>query len=69
MFWLLRKGEVLYSGRVNEMTANEGFFEIQADDNEVLKSAFSIAPLQIDSIKEEENKLYVYLKSPLEVLN
>jgi ABC-2 type transport system ATP-binding protein len=62
---VLRKGEVLYSGRVNEMTANEGFFEIQADDNEVLKSALVLHPA-IDSIKEEENKLYVYLKSPLE---
>jgi hypothetical protein len=26
------------------MTANEGFFEIQADDNEVLKSALIVAP-------------------------
>ena len=62
---ILRKGEVLYSGRVNEMTANEGFFEIQADDNETLKSALLTHPA-IESIKVQENKFYVYLKSPLE---
>ncbi|MBX9887229.1 MAG: ATP-binding cassette domain-containing protein [Flavobacteriaceae bacterium] len=62
---ILRKGEVLYSGRVNEMTANEGFFEIQADDNEALKSALLMHPA-IESIKVQENKFYVYLKSPLE---
>jgi hypothetical protein len=44
-FGFLRKGEILDS--VNEMTANEGFFEIQADDNEVLKSALILHPLQI----------------------
>jgi ABC-2 type transport system ATP-binding protein len=62
---VLRKGEVLYSGRVNEMTANEGFFEIQADDVAALRSALLLHPA-IENVKEEENKFYVYLKSPLE---
>jgi ABC-2 type transport system ATP-binding protein len=28
----LRKGVILYSGTVDGMSANEGFFELQADD-------------------------------------
>ena len=30
---VLRKGEILYSGTVDGITSNEGFFELQADDN------------------------------------
>jgi hypothetical protein len=29
---VLRKGVILYSGTVDGMSANEGFFELQADD-------------------------------------
>lgn len=62
---VLRKGKVLYSGRVDAMTANEGFFELQADDNKDLLHILKKHPA-IDNIKEEDNKLYVYLKTPLE---
>jgi ABC-2 type transport system ATP-binding protein len=62
---VLRKGKVLYSGRVGAMTANEGFFELQADDNKDLLHILKKHPA-IDNIKEEDNKLYVYLKTPLE---
>ena len=37
---VLRKGEILYSGSVDEMSANEGFFEVMADDNATSKKCF-----------------------------
>ncbi|MEN2413757.1 ABC transporter ATP-binding protein [Flavobacterium mesophilum] len=61
---VLRKGEILYSGSVDEMSANEGFFEISSDDNLALKSILSDHP-NVDHIKEEEGKILVYLKSEL----
>ena len=33
---IIRKGEKLYSGRVDEMNASHGFFELRAQDNERL---------------------------------
>ncbi|KFF02510.1 ABC transporter ATP-binding protein [Flavobacterium reichenbachii] len=61
---VLRKGEILYSGSVNEMSANEGFFEVQAEDNEALKTAL-IAHPSVERIAEEDVKILVYLKSEL----
>ena len=62
---VLQKGEILYSGTVDGMTANEGFFELQSDDNETLKSALSSHPA-IEKVIFEEGKVLVYLKTPLE---
>ena len=62
---VLRKGEILYSGRVNEMTSNEGFFELESDDNRVLKSVLLQHP-SIDKVIDENSKVLVYLKSPLQ---
>lgn len=62
---VLRKGQVLYSGKVDGMISNEGFFELQSDNLEVLKNALSKIEA-INSISEEEGKLTVYLKQPLE---
>ncbi|WP_264534659.1 ABC transporter ATP-binding protein [Flavobacterium sp. N1736] len=59
---VLRKGEILYSGSVDGMSANEGFFEIMADDNIALKFALK-DHAAVDRITEEEGKLLVYLKS------
>ncbi|RED23785.1 ABC-2 type transport system ATP-binding protein [Flavobacterium cutihirudinis] len=61
---VLRKGEILYSGSVDAMSANEGFFEISANDNLALKSVLDNHPA-ISQIKEEDGKLLVYLKSDL----
>jgi len=61
---VLRKGEILYSGSVDGMSANEGFFEIMADDNALLKTALREHPA-IDRITDEEGKTLVYLKSEL----
>lgn len=62
---VLRKGQVLYSGRVGGMTANEGFFELQSDDLGKLKSALTTIPA-IDKCSEENGKVVAYLKKPLE---
>lgn len=62
---VLRKGEILYSGRVDEMTSNEGFFELQCDDNSNLKSVLSNHPA-VEKTNDENGKIIVYLKSPLE---
>ena len=61
---VLRKGTLLYSGTVDGMTINDGFFELQADDNNALQTALLTHPA-VESIKEEDDKLYVYLKSAL----
>ncbi|WP_417366364.1 ABC transporter ATP-binding protein [Flavobacterium beibuense] len=62
---VLRKGVVLYTGTVNGMISNEGFFELQANDNQTLKNILQQHPA-IDKIEENESKLTVYLKDSLE---
>jgi ABC-2 type transport system ATP-binding protein len=62
---VLRKGEILYSGLVDGMSANEGFFELQAEDTENLIAVLRTHPA-IESVKNEEGKVLVYLKHNLE---
>ncbi|MBA4153986.1 ABC transporter ATP-binding protein [Flavobacterium sp.] len=62
---VLRKGQILYSGKVDGMIANEGFFELQADNLEELKAAL-IAHSAIEKMVLEEGKLVVYLKHAFE---
>ena len=62
---VLRKGEILYSGSVDGMSANDGFLELQADDTENLILTLKTHPA-IERIKQEEGKVLVYLKSPLD---
>ena len=62
---VLQKGKILYSGTVDGMTANEGYFELQSDDNENLKTVLSSHP-DIEKVVFEEGKVLVYLKNPLE---
>jgi len=62
---VLRKGEILYSGKVDEMTSNQGFFELQSNDNSTLKSTLEQHPA-VEKINEENDKIVVYLKSSLE---
>lgn len=61
---VLRKGEILYSGSVDGISANEGFFELEADDNHALKAVLQ-QHSSIDTITEEEGKVLVYLKSEM----
>jgi len=62
---VLRKGTVLYSGSVDGMSANEGFFELQAEDNSILITILKTHPA-VESVKAEEGKVFVYLKNALE---
>ncbi|MDI6050985.1 ABC transporter ATP-binding protein [Flavobacterium sp. XS2P24] len=62
---VLRKGEILYTGLVDGMSANEGFFELQADDTENLILAVITHPA-IKNVVNEEGKVLVYLKNDLE---
>jgi len=62
---VLRKGEILYSGKVDGMISNEGFFELQSDNLNELESALQNHP-SIEKMEMEEGKLVVYLKSALE---
>jgi len=59
---VLRKGEILYSGSVDGMSANEGFFEVMAEDNAALKLVLADHPA-IERLTEEEGKILAYLKS------
>ena len=62
---VLQKGKMLYSGLVDGMTSNEGFFELKSDNHqkliEVLKSHNAV-----DKVTEEDSKVLVYLKESLE---
>jgi ABC-2 type transport system ATP-binding protein len=62
---VLRKGEILYSGSVDGMSTNDGFLELQADDTENLILALKTHPA-IERIKQDEGKVLVYLKNPLD---
>ncbi|MFV5695575.1 ABC transporter ATP-binding protein [Flavobacterium sp. LB3P122] len=58
---VLRKGEILYSGLVGGMSVNEGFFELQADDNENLEVVLKTHPA-VKNIENKGGKVLVYLK-------
>ena len=62
---VLRKGEILYSGLVDGMSSNEGFFELEADDTENLITVLKTHPA-VDTIIHENGKVLVYLKSALD---
>jgi ABC-2 type transport system ATP-binding protein len=61
---VLRKGEILYAGLVDGIAANEGFFELETDDNATLKTVLATHPA-VDKIVADDTKLLVYLKSEL----
>ena len=62
---VLRKGEILYSGRVDGITANESFFELACGNNEILKKMVETHPA-VKSTALENGKLLVYLNQHLE---
>ncbi len=62
---VLRKGEMLYSGTVDGMTSNEGFFELKSNNHQTLKSVLANHSA-VEKIVEEEGKVLVYLKENLE---
>jgi ABC-2 type transport system ATP-binding protein len=62
---VLQKGVVLYTGLVDGMSANEGFFEVEADDIINLMSVLQTHPAT-KNIVQEQGKVLVYLKENLE---
>lgn len=62
---VLRKGQVLYSGLVDGISANEGYFELQADDTESLIRVLSTHPA-IEKTRTTDEKVLVYLKTKLD---
>jgi ABC-2 type transport system ATP-binding protein len=61
---VLQKGKILYWGTVDGMTSNEGYFELESDNNETLKTVLGSHPA-IEKVVTEDGKVLVYLKSPL----
>ena len=61
---ILRKGESLYSGSVENMIASHGFFTLQSNDLDKLSKTLEEHP-SIGTIKSEGINLVAYLKEPL----
>jgi len=62
---IIRKGEKLYSGRVDEMNASHGFFELKANDEEKLKSVLAEHP-SIGSLKIADGLVTAFLNEPMD---
>lgn len=62
---VLRKGEILYSGTVEDMSSNNGYIELEAKDNSALIEALQQFP-DIDNITEEEGKVLIYSKHDID---
>lgn len=62
---IIRKGVKLYAGRVDEMNASHGFFELNSNQNSVLKKWLTDQNI-FGNIKEEDNKLIAFLNSELD---
>lgn len=62
---IIRKGEKLYSGRVDEMNASHGFFELKASDTIKLEELLKTHP-SIGKIVQKENCLTAFLDEPME---
>jgi ABC-2 type transport system ATP-binding protein len=60
---VLRKGEKLYSGRVDEMISSHGFFEIKSDHSEKLKTILDGDP-RFGKIKTNEELVTAFLNEP-----
>ena len=62
---VLRKGEKLYSGRVDEMISSHGFFELKSNNQEQLKTLLE-AHSNFGSLKEKDGILTAFLNKPME---
>lgn len=61
---VLRKGEMLYQGSVNDMIESNSFFELKANDISKLKMVLQSHPA-VDKIVDEEDKILVYVKQDI----
>ncbi|MCF6348298.1 MAG: ATP-binding cassette domain-containing protein [Flavobacteriaceae bacterium] len=62
---VIRNGIKLYSGRVDEMTASKGFFELNTENQKEKLSELLNNHPAIGTIKEEEGKLIAMLQEEL----
>ena len=62
---VIREGVKLYSGRVAEMTASKGFFELQTESSQGKLKDLLENHEAISSVKQEEGKLIAVLKEEL----
>lgn len=62
---VLRFGEILYSGTVDGMTNQTGFFELQADSNSTLLEVLTNHP-EVEKISELEGKVIVHFRNNLD---
>ncbi len=62
---VLRKGEKLYSGRVDEMISSHGFFELKSDKHNELKKLLEDHN-SFGNIKEQDGLLTAFLNEPME---
>lgn len=59
---VLRFGQILYSGTVDGMTNQSGFFELQADNNSKLIETLKNHP-EVEKILQAEGKVIVHFKN------
>ena len=62
---VLQKGKILYTGTVDGMSSNEGYFELQSENNDTLIGVIQAHPA-IEKVVADEGKVLVYLKNPLD---
>lgn len=62
---VLRKGEKLYSGRVDEMISSHGFLELKTDDTDKLME-FLEAKKMFGKIKVEDDLITAFLDEPMD---
>jgi len=61
---ILRKGVKIYSGRVDEMVASQGFFELKTDKEDELMALLEAHP-SFGKITKEEDFIKAFLTQPL----
>lgn len=62
---VLQKGKILYTGTVDGMSSNEGYFELQSENNDTLIGVIQAHPA-IEKVVADEGKVLIYLKNPLD---
>jgi ABC-2 type transport system ATP-binding protein len=62
---VLQKGKILYSGSVDTMSNNQDFFELNSNDNKILKEILLKNP-SVKNIIDENGKILVFVNTPIE---
>lgn len=62
---IIRKGKKLYSGRVDEMNASHGFFELKSKDPEILQAVLADHP-SIGKVSYAEGLVTAILDEPMD---